>query len=335
LTPDDLADEEAAVQKDELEAEAEAESTANIEKAQQAYKDIKKRLGRAKRFANRTKTIFNRTKEFAGKVSELKDDFSVENLNGVTKLTKSKTYKLRLLCGITFETVVEYTFTEKEYGPKMKKLAQVGSVIASCAIKIGTFANPIGKIAGFFGYPVPEIPVEKIEGFKDFLDEVIGDTDAQGEWAALKEQADQGMDLDAINEFGDLLQKLIDGKCGKDWRGKLVQWEDPNNAGMVTFIDQKQYPKHEWNSGAVSGDETVGVEQPKLFSVDVNSGDCDGVGATADSLPADAVRHSGELPSSELPMVLAEIKKIKEDLKVLGGDVTAIKQNRSKGCVVM
>lgn len=227
-----------------------------ILKAHQASKDLKKRLNRAKRFLSRTKAIFKRTKEFAGSISELKDDLSVEKLKGVaTQFKKGETYKLRLLCGISFEPIVEYKFTEKEYGPKMKKLAQVGSVIASCAIKLGTFATPVGKVAGFFGYPVPEIPVEKIEGLKSYLDEVAGETDTQGEWAALKEQAEKGMDLDAITTFGELVQKLIDAKRGLDWRGKLVQWPDPNNPGMVTFIDSKQYPKHTWDTSAVAEKE--------------------------------------------------------------------------------
>lgn len=171
-------------------------------------------------------------------------------------------YQLRLLCGITFEPVVTYDLndpaTVKEYGPKMQKLAKVGAAIASCAIKVGTFANPLSKVAGFFGYPVPQVPVEKIAGFKEFLDEVSGKTagpksDAAEEYEGLKAQMSGGLDLEAMGEFGELLDRLVADDPDNDWKGKLVPWPDPNNPGMVTFIDAKQYPNHTWGDDGSAG----------------------------------------------------------------------------------
>jgi hypothetical protein len=163
-----------------------------------------------------------------------------------------------LRCGVSFEQVVEYEFTRKENGPKMKKLAVVGSVVAKWAIKFGAGANPVGKVARLFGVPLPEVPVDTITCTKAFLDDIASEADTQAEGDALKKQPEDGLDSKAMAEFGETVQKLIDDGWGPNWKGKLLPWSDPNSPGMVTFIDAAQYPKHVWTTENTSSGAAVG-----------------------------------------------------------------------------
>lgn len=177
-----------------------------------------------------------------------------------------RTYVLRLLCGVTFEPVVEYKITTKKDRGMVKKLSFTASILARKLIRLGAVLNPRSvESQCVFGVETKDVPSEYATEAATFL-HALEDERIDREWDDLMQlrSGKDGLGIQQLKEFEKLLNKLSSEKGAQDWRSVLFKWTDPQHPDLVTFVSAKVYPKHKTEDGVVSEDQPTPTKQKKI-----------------------------------------------------------------------
>jgi len=152
---------------------------------------------------NRAKRIYQSCVEFADSFSENGGDAVYSAVECLPR-SKTEVIYLRLLCGWTLTPVVAYKIAVRRYSDTVKKLANISADMCQVAMSVAILWNTAGIVPRMFGYPVPEIPVDKVNDAKDFLEKINESTPTD----ELKDYSEKGLTLEDLQLFNDFLTEL-------------------------------------------------------------------------------------------------------------------------------
>mmetsp|Transcript_3396 Transcript_3396/g.4998 ORF Transcript_3396/g.4998 Transcript_3396/m.4998 type:complete len:251 (-) Transcript_3396:1802-2554(-) len=152
---------------------------------------------------NRAKRIYQSCVEFADSYSENAGD-AVYSAGDCLPRSKTEVIYLRLLCGWTLKPVVAYKIAVRSYSDTVKRLANISADMCQVAMSVSILWNTAGMVPRMFGYPVPEIPVDKVNDAKDFLEKINESTSID----ELRDYSERGLTLEDLELFNDFLIEL-------------------------------------------------------------------------------------------------------------------------------